>query len=248
MRLPSDLDVLLRRAASRSATPADLAALRARRNDVIETMEGENEDPAWLSETTPEALQRAYQELFLDDNEEEASDYGVHPFQFQEVAAGRWFMRVLVPALGDLDLAAMFAGLPRLEPDVVEFVMGEPSVVEGGPVASALAPYGITPMEIASTGRQLSNLAARLLHDAPDAPSVVIDLEAARVCAISEPNLAPAVADRLAEFLLVAAKACPGVISGFVVESGPDGLVLRRDDSVRGWSTPEDDRTIPSPS
>lgn len=129
----------------------------------------------------------------------------------------------------------MFADLPRLDPDIVSTVMGEPSVAAGGPVA-------ITPMTLASAGRQLPNLAAMRLDRAHGgtASEATVDLDEVRDWACEDLDLSPAVAGRLAKFLVLAAKACSGVVPGFAVECLGDGLLLHEDDVVHGWEIPPD--------
>ncbi len=172
-----------------------------------------------------------------------------------EAAIGRWFATRLVPAMGEVDLPAMFRGLRDDHP---VSAATDPSVAAGGPVAAALAPFGVTPVTFAVAARALSGLARAALAGSPAGTPLALQVAAvgvpegtvevppgkARLHVAAALGTEDGPAYLVADILVLAAANCPGTIGGFRATRIPGGVSLVEDLAVVAWTdpVPSDDR------
>ncbi|WP_210166274.1 sigma-70 family RNA polymerase sigma factor [Methylobacterium sp. Leaf102] len=250
---------LITAALGRAATSADFAALRENAEAVWAFLDGPS-GAALLAEAG--VLENRQVEEFygalagesmpLDDD----PDYNafIQASILDEEQIGDAFAQAMVdnlgPKLNDFG-GGLFSGAPRVDAKLYKRLMREPSVVTGGPHASVLAEFGITPSSIMEATRAISNLAMRTCREEGIERDQAIFLSRAgmagngdaqpklrRKTGATEVELAtglPSVtSERLFDWLCEVAVLVPLLFDGF--EASPQGgeVRLRRTDVAEG--------------
>lgn len=163
---------LLAAALGSNASAADLAALRARAEEVWAFLEEPAADSLFSAEDLrPEQVAEIYAALAEDDvriSDDLNFRALVEASVSDEAAIGEAFAKVLMPNL-KYDLTRfrdrVFLGAPRADPDYYQHLLKEPSVTTGGPHAKELAEFGMTPVMLIEGARAVSNKAMRFCRD-----------------------------------------------------------------------------------
>ena len=188
----------------------------------------------------------------LDAEEVSTRDALLEASEAEDIGIGNAFCEVLLPTLPDhlTDFAGrVFLGAPLVEPEIYKVLLADLSVRHGGPMASDLARFGITPVTVLVGSQGVADLAWRfcVMEKIERGQKLILDRGGTRDHSGSLPILPSGLsirevglvtelpgptAERLFAWLATVSSYISQFFSGFDAELMGDELCLQRTDET----------------